>query len=150
MNKRIRKKKAKVKVDKFAKELKKTVPGIKVINIDSYPNGDFYSDLKYKDMIIHYDNLYSPEKVLLEFDELLDKWRDWRVYHSIDINKDLKLVSKDVKKVIDDIYSNYIEHYVNSLIRKQFVDIDSLKKELGLCPKEQYKKHLEEILSYKL
>lgn len=144
MNKRVRKKKAKNNIYKFAKELKKTIPGIKIIYIKAYPNGDFYSNFKYKDMIIHYNSLYSPKKVLFEFEELVDKWTDWRVYHSIEIDKDLKEISKEVKKVLDDIYSNYTNHYVNSLKRRYFIDIDKLETELNSYPKEYYNEHIKE------
>lgn len=150
MNKRIRKKSGTRKCHRVLKALKKVIPGIKLSSIFSSGDGYFSMEMEYQDIILRYDSLYTPNKLLIEFKDLVDKWRDWRVYHDIEVGKDLSIVSKEVKYCLDSIYDNYTSHYVNSLTRRHYVDIDNLEKYLDMSPEEYYDKHKKEKKDYRL
>ena len=150
MNKRIRKKSGTRKCYRVLKALKKSIPGIKLSSILSSDDGYFYMEMEYKDIILRYDSLYTPNKILIEFKDLVDKWRDWRVYHNIEVGKDLSIASKKLKTCLDSIYDSYTSHYVNSLIRRHYVDIDALENYLDISPEEYYDNHKKEKKGYSL
>lgn len=150
MNKRIRKKSGTKKCYRVLKALRKVIPGIKLSRIFSSDDGYFSMEMEYQDIILQYDSLYTPNKILIEFKDLVDKWRDWRVYHNIEVGKDLSTMSKKVKACLDSIYDNYTSHYVNSLIRRHYVDIDSLENYIDISPEEYYDNREKEKKGYRL
>lgn len=150
MNNRIKNKKAKSKAMKLVKALKREIPGIKLTSVKAYSNGDFFANMKYKDILIHYNSTYKPNKVLFEFEELLDKWRDWRVYHDIEVRDDLKSTVIKIKDFLEDIYNNYTVHFVNSLIRGHYLEIDKLSDRIDISPQEYYKNFNKEQLESRL
>ena len=139
MNYRTRKKMNTRLCKKIFKLTKKILPSSKISKLHSDKNY-FYMNIKYKDVVIHIDNsLYKPYKILIEFEELTDKWVDWRVYHEITLNKDIQSSIVELKNTIDTIYSDYETHFTNSLVQRKFNDIDTLRDYLNECPIEYYK-----------
>lgn len=138
MNKRIQKKKNSTKCEKMFKAIKSALPGSKISKICVYED-DFFLEIHYKDIAIHYSNLlYKPNKILIEFEELVDKWRDWKVYQDIIVDKDLSVTIRELKTLIDSIYTNYEYHFVNSLVGRRFDDIDKLEECLEDNPLDVY------------